>query len=147
MILISEGCNTALASVPVNSSGDVRNYVGFSNMHYALLNGPKRLTAGHTSFSQDQPYQWETVIVSAGNIDSGSNFYPNPTRGIFYYNIESGAVPGQMTIFDALGRPVVAVMEVGRNGAVDLSPLPDGVYFVRFTNDGKSDIRKIVVRH
>lgn len=142
MILVNEESNTALASEPVNTAGDVRNYVGFSSMYYVLLNGPSRLNAGSTQPSVDPPYEFETIILSEEESIPEPVLYPNPTTGVLYYNKAFRPVR-QAVVVDTYGRSVV-VENNSSTGEFDLSSFPDGIYVIRFA-DGRAE--KIMISH
>jgi cyanophycinase len=144
MMLINTGSNTDFASVPVNSAGDIRNYVGFTQMHYALFNGPKRVDAGITTRSQDAPYEYEIILAEEEGV-AELVLYPNPTNGLLYYNREFSNVR-ESELTDVLGN-VNRIQTDRPNKCIDLSSFPDGIYFLRVPANRKSQFQKIVIRH
>ncbi len=61
--------------------------------------------------------------------------YPNPGSGLIYFDHLVNNSPTNILIMDALGNGVLEINEINRN-SVDISSLPDGIYFVRFTTEG-----------
>ncbi|RMF23681.1 MAG: HYR domain-containing protein, partial [Bacteroidetes bacterium] len=73
---------------------------------------------------------------------------PNPNTGSFllHWQLERAA-EAQVELFDILGRKVLLLPVEGRSGTLPLhlpNPAP-GVYLLRFTLDGKSALRRVVV--
>ncbi len=135
IVLVNDGSTADFSTQPVNSSGDTRNYVGFSSMQYVLLNGESVLEVGDVVVSQDPPYEDEVAIVGVEE-QQGHSFatvFPNPSRsGIF-------CLPGEMpissivSVADISGRTVTPpVYEASDGVRVDLSEYPDGIYLIVF---------------
>jgi plastocyanin len=87
-----------------------------------------------------------TVNAESGinDIYTGTSFsaYPNPTSGVFSLKFESqGNVPAgriaSVDIMDLLGNRVLNVpaYDPAMPGEIDLSAMPEGIYFVRVTNE------------
>ena len=79
-----------------------------------------------------------TGTQGIGTVDNESIIlYPTPTSGMLYFGFEAEAVQ----VYDATGRRMA---ENGRDRFIDLSPLPAGMYLIRFRlADGTSVIKRI----
>lgn len=77
------------------------------------------------------------------NSIAGLNMYPNPvSKGVLY--ITSNSIDAKsVTIYDILGKQVLDTKTL--NNAVNVSNLRAGTYFVRISEDGKTDTRKLIV--
>jgi hypothetical protein len=64
--------------------------------------------------------------------------YPNPSTGIVHIRNAGNACT--VTVYDLVGNALLTV----REGALDLSSLPDGIYVLKITGDGKCAMRKLV---
>lgn len=69
--------------------------------------------------------------------------YPNPSAGIF--NI-SGAKDLDVTVFDMLGHQIVKKRLTEENTQLSLTNLAKGLYFAKFQKDGKTGIKKLIIK-
>jgi PKD repeat protein len=82
--------------------------------------------------------------------ETALNIYPNPTKGQFVIEMSSReSVTYQMGIVNLLGVEVLQkTIEV--NGAfaevMDVSSMPDGVYYLYLRNDEQSIVRKLIIQ-
>lgn len=83
-------------------------------------------------------------------INSEISIYPNPNTGIFNIEINGFGQQFNISVLDFAGR--VIEQEEAKASAneyrntLDLSKYSSGVYFLRISNDNKSDYRKIVIQ-
>ncbi len=132
IVLVNDGNDADFATQPVNSTGDTRNYVGFSSMQYVLLNGESVLEVGDVIPSEDTAYEYEAPIVGI-ETEPGHplvSVFPNPSKsGIF-------CLPGMSSIVfvaDISGRTITPPVHAAPDGMrVDLSEYPDGIYLIVF---------------
>lgn len=68
--------------------------------------------------------------------------YPNPTSGVLRWNVTGIR---HISIFDASGREIISRKTEGQE--MNISNLPDGNYFINFSDGRKNLIHKIVVLH
>jgi hypothetical protein len=66
--------------------------------------------------------------------------YPNPTNGLI--NIEN-PTPMDITVYNMAGSEVAKVEKNARQ--IDLSAFPEGVYFLKFSSQNETSIKKIVL--
>ncbi|MFC2111442.1 T9SS type A sorting domain-containing protein, partial [Bacteroidota bacterium] len=76
--------------------------------------------------------------------------YPNPSKGIFNYEISSKENQIDIEVFSLIGdcilRKEVTTNESVINGEIDLSKFPKGVYFLRIENETGSVTKKLVLQ-
>lgn len=85
-----------------------------------------------------------TVLASGGRF----YLYPNPTVGelqLVFEDVER--LPEQVYVTDVSGRAYpVAWRKDGTTRSADLSPLPTGIYFLRFKTE-QEEVTKRIIRH
>ncbi|HYG17510.1 MAG TPA: Type 1 glutamine amidotransferase-like domain-containing protein [Ohtaekwangia sp.] len=145
MVMINHGTTTALASQPVNGSGDVRNYVGFSSIQYVLLDGAATLPVGTAHPSDDAPYVFEIPVVGVEEVFDRPvlALFPNPSvDGIFHL---SGNIPtlATLSVTDVIGRRLIQETCCESNTSLDLSAYPDGMYLVNIRLSDKIHSLKV----
>jgi hypothetical protein len=75
---------------------------------------------------------------------AGLNMYPNPvSNGIVYITSNSNEAKS-VAVYDVLGKQVLDSKTA--NNAVNVSNLTGGVYFVKITEDGKTDTKKLIIQ-
>jgi len=84
-----------------------------------------------------------TAAVNELFNDYQVNIYPNPSTGVF--NI-SGAKDMEIAVYDILGHQITKQIISKEVAQLSLNNLPKGLYFVRFTKDDKSGVKKIVLK-
>jgi cyanophycinase len=145
VILVNNGTQVQSASQPVNTQGDVRDYVGFVSMKYVLLNGARKLSAGLTVSSTDPNYEYEMVVTGLERpLDDEMKLYPNPSTGIFNI-VSSKSLAVTITVVDRLGRMVWnGVLPPAQN--LNLSFLSNGLYHVKLSAGGALFKRSVVIQ-
>lgn len=73
------------------------------------------------------------------------NVFPNPSSGIFYYN-PSETEMESWTVYDVKGQIVKSQVNGALTGVVDLSDLPNAIYFLRANVGGRVLYSKLVKR-
>ena len=88
--------------------------------------------------------QTKSIVIN----DSYISLYPNPSNGIM--NIQcKGIKNATVRFYDALGNTVL-LTEIYRNNrllSLEVSTLPNGVYFVTIDINGNSESRRFVISH
>ena len=77
-------------------------------------------------------YPCESYSAVSDEESSSFTIYPNPAQDEIYI---SGVTPKSVMIYDALGRTVVAEIDVGEH-RIDLKHLPNGLYIVKIISEG-----------
>lgn len=73
--------------------------------------------------------------------------FPVPARSQVTLQEPTGSFPLNYIVFSEYGTPVFASAAYSPSITIDISHLPDGVYFVTMMSQGASVIRKILVHH
>jgi hypothetical protein len=84
----------------------------------------------------------ETLGIKQNTI-AGLNMYPNPVSNGTLYITSNSSEAKSVTIFDVLGKQVLNSKT--SSNAVNVSNLVGGVYFVKITEDGKTDTKKLII--
>jgi hypothetical protein len=69
---------------------------------------------------------------------------PNPARGIVRFDADHP--PGDVVVYDPIGRIIMTARLNHRSGTLDLSKLPPGVYFLKSKGLGGSVTKLILIR-
>ncbi len=80
-----------------------------------------------------------------GNDELQMKIYPNPAGSWLTIQLSSSAT-GQATIYDVIGKTVVQTELQNSRQTIDVSGLPEGLYFVRLTVGNKSVTKKIIIQ-
>ena len=105
---------------------------------------------------ESSPSDEKTVIVSApAGIGEGNSFgfevFPNPSTGKITITFSTKTlVSMKINVFNSLGSPVFTENNITVNGKsgriIDLSAMPEGIYYIKLESDAGSFIRKLVIR-
>lgn len=140
-ILVNEGTQAELASQIVNNSGATRNYVGFRDMHFSMLNGWSSIEVGIPTDNTDEPYIYEEVVTGIRTNSFGEKqfVYPNPSsNGLFYFNAQSSSHPSHFAaLHNIQGELIAQWSDSPASLTLDLTGYPSGVYIL-FVKSGES---------
>jgi len=84
------------------------------------------------------------VLGVKQNTITGLNMYPNPVSNGTLYITSNSSEAKSIAIFDVLGKQVLNSKT--SNSAVNVSNLKSGSYFVKITEDGKTDTKKLIIQ-
>lgn len=144
IIAVNSGTRAALASRPVNTQGDIRNYAGFSEMKYVLLHGNEQLVAGIAQPSNDDPYVPEVITATPEDEVLSLKVFPNPSKnGIFQVRMNPISFPYTMTVSDPVGK-ILEARAVAENDVVDLSSCAPGMYYLTIISGKKKYTLKLI---
>ena len=80
----------------------------------------------------------ESSSSSVNHIYKPYNFYPNPSSGELYVNIDGDF---NVIIYDVLGK----VIQETNNNSIDLSNEKNGIYFIEIIKNKKIELGKIIL--
>lgn len=103
---------------------------------YVLKTGPNLASTGNI-----------LVVVGIDELSDRNKpvmIYPNPAFSHVNIAISKQSV---VEIFDAMGRELLHAQVIQGNNTVDISFIPDGIYFIRIINDDQLFLDKIIIRH
>lgn len=144
IIAINSGTKAEPAFRPVNQSGDHRNYAGFSEMRYVLLNGAEQLFVGIAQPSADEPYVPELITATPQPEVLSLKVFPNPSRnGIFQVSITHMSIPCTMTVSDPVGK-ILQSNVATESEVIDLSSCAPGMYYLTIVSGQKKYTLKLV---
>jgi PKD repeat protein len=92
---------------------------------------------------------WPTGIRNQQGLQC--SLYPNPTSGLIKLSLSSSINESiEISICNSLGTPVYTEDNVSVDGllmkSIDLSTLPEGVYYARISGEGSAITKKIIIR-
>jgi alpha-glucosidase (family GH31 glycosyl hydrolase) len=83
--------------------------------------------------------------IHQGNVSDPVKIFPNPTNGMFLVTVEVDSII-KVKIYDINGKPVNALVngyDEGNGRRIELSGLPDGIYYLEVITDKGSYSRKV----
>lgn len=129
-----------------NGLNGIMGFLGTGDATFTNLNTNETLLSvdGSESFSTKTiefcvEGSTESTIVSATEM----SIYPNPTSGML--NITSNEEINSVEIFNSIGNTVVSSKVAGNSSAIDMSNLPNGMYFVRVSTLNGIETVKVVL--
>jgi len=126
---------------------------GFIQKGFWINNGPKEVNWGGTSndemmlailmFVEDTTGLYDAMISVPPGLMPDNNFfvYPNPSSGLLKVKLPADFADLEINIFNIAGAKMVEFTR--NNGVLDISELPNGIYFVK-PNDSRFSPRRIV---
>jgi hypothetical protein len=91
-----------------------------------------------------------TTSINEQSLDGIIELYPNPTTGIINISIDNYKYSeGRLEVFNSISN-LVYIEEIQNSEKsvykIDLSNLPKGIYFVKFSNDEKTNVKKVIIK-
>lgn len=144
ILTVNSGTHAEFASQPVTSAGATRDYAGFSDMRYVLLNGTEQLFAGIPQPTDDEPYIPEETITATPEEEVLSlKIFPNPSEnGIFQVRISPELFNFTITVSDQLGK--ILMQQGAGKEIIDLSSCPPGMYYLTLVSGKKIYTLKLI---
>ncbi len=90
-------------------------------------------------------YNYDPTSVKDLTFENSINLYPNPSN--HKITIENLPVNATISIYDIYGRTVCTQQAKSTIVALDITTLPNGIYYVQIENEGKIANKKLVVNH
>ena len=92
----------------------------------------------HRIFYSDTSVRLINKVSEPENKGIFVNLYPNPTNNLLHISLQQNIVLMHIMIHNSIGATFPAVVS---NGSVDVSSLPNGIYFITVTtNKGSSTL-------
>ncbi|PKV50191.1 putative secreted protein (Por secretion system target) [Aquimarina sp. MAR_2010_214] len=148
---------TVLGTLNIPSTGGWQNWTTISHTvnvnagtHsfgiYAVSGGWNinwiKITEQNTARSFDSPLAQNAKLIKGVKEINTTRIYPNPfTKSIQFKFDKSHA---NVTIFDALGRIVMALKTIESGKSIDLSNLDKGLYMVTIEKEGIKETKRII---
>jgi hypothetical protein len=118
--------------------------VGFVTEYGSNKNGRRVLNAAKEKLTTNP----EVVGIPELEAMAGLSVYPNPSSGILYLNTAGLKTPCSVAVHDLLGR-CMQVIDVSAGTplqALDLSSMPDGLYFLRISSGKQHFTEKVLIQ-
>jgi len=152
--LISHSINLKNAITPSAANGwfDQKVWIAFvltTDRYTNPITGIPNATAGGSNLAIDNILLVNESNVGVNNATKNTEFsvYPNPTAGMvsLRMNAEIGAAY-DLTVLDMLGKVVVRKSISDKQTELDLTGLKKGIYFVKATANGITNVSKLVIK-
>ncbi len=133
-LVISAGSGGGLTSTPIQTP-TVTVVTSFAIPSYSS-------TVSVVAFSVNPNF---CIILNADEInfnDMGFNLYPNPANDKIYISEKTFAV-NSIEIFDVNGK---SIKSVANDSSIDISNLPNGIYFIRIKTD-KGELKEKFIKN
>jgi len=120
---------------------------------YNATPGTYTIQINHKGSLQNGSQDFTLIATSTNGITlnnqdfiSDNNFfvYPNPANNELYFSNPNNVELSAISISDISGKQVVTVMNAENTDYIDVSNLQSGVYFVKFTTDTTSIVKKFI---
>ena len=73
------------------------------------------------------------------------NVYPNPAKGNITIELPQTTQQSTVTIYNISGVELIKQQVIANKKQLDISAWPGGVYFIKFINDKKVEVKKIII--
>ena len=131
-----------------NGLNGIYGWIGTGDATFTNLNTNETLLSidGSVSFST-KTVNFCVEGTTENEIETATemSIYPNPTSGLL--NVTSNEEIASVEIFNSVGTAVISSKVAGNNSAIDMSNLPNGMYFVRvYTANGIETVKVVLER-
>lgn len=141
---LGEGCYTFnLYDSQGNGLTGLYGYATGSAIFTNLNTDETLLSVGSESFSTRTINFCVGTVSAPTEIATEMSIYPNPTTGML--NVASNDEIDSIEIFNSIGTTVVSSNVAGNSSAIDMSNLPNGMYFVRVSTSNGTETVKVVL--
>lgn len=92
-------------------------------------------------------FLFTTLVAFAGDVPKLGQNYPNPAKEKTYVKVEFSSAVAVLTVSDILGRKI-QVHSLNNSGTfiLDMTNVPEGVYFYTLDSDGQKVTKKLTVK-
>ncbi len=139
--LVASGANNGFTWTPGGSTFAIILVAPTSNITYTITGAN---TEGCTSKSLLSLFMTTcTSIYDPQNSNDVVSIYPNPSNGSFVIELANGSQK-QIDVIDLTGRVVLSITSTEDRTALNISDLPNAVYYVRLRSNNETSTFKIV---
>jgi hypothetical protein len=149
-IVDSKGATVATSNLPVNRSAEFKNLNLTGGTYSLVIQGGGELTpkTGFSNYSSLGYYAMQGTltgsVISALNkvsLDKSISTFPNPATDILNISYARNATNMQITLSTITGETVFSSNQLLKS--IDMSSLFKGIYFLKFTDNGESIVKKV----
>ena len=129
-----------------NGLNGLMGFLGTGDAMFTNLNTNETLLSvdGSESFStKTVEFCVEGTTESTIETATAMSIFPNPTSGML--NVTSNEEINSIEIFNSIGNTVVSSKVAGNSSAIDMSNLPNGMYFVRVSTVNGIETVKVIL--
>jgi hypothetical protein len=90
----------------------------------------------------------KSLSITDPLLSAPSGVYPNPSNGIFYYDLPQGFGTAEVKVFTVLGQEIKGFTAQINGTVFEVNlenQLSSGIYYVRFIIDGKTTVKKVII--
>ena len=149
-IVDSKGATVATSNLPVNRSAEFKNLNLTGGTYSLVIQGGGELTpkTGFSNYSSLGYYAMQGTltgsVISALNkvsLDKSISTFPNPATDILNISYARNATNMQITLSTITGETVFSSNQLLKS--IDMSSLSKGIYFLKFTANEESIVKKV----
>ena len=85
--------------------------------------------------------------INSNGLEDIARIYPNPSKGIFYLEVNHQITTGlNIQVIDLGGKVIYSKNKITKDiEKIDLSGYPKGIYFIKFRSDKYSKTEKLII--
>ncbi|MFN7912949.1 MAG: T9SS type A sorting domain-containing protein [Bacteroidota bacterium] len=142
---IDEACtwyNITNTTTPIANAAGITVTVGVSSQTYIV----KQDICGNIKYDTVAVYASAVGNKELQIADYKLQIYPNPAKDLLYVEVSHASTP--LSVTNALGQLIIEEELVQNKKEIDISKLPNGVYFLKVKNKNGIEInRKFIIEH
>jgi hypothetical protein len=136
-----DGTNWIIVGSEDFSVGDV----GYTSLAFSPSGEPYVAYEDYGNSSKATVMKFDSVMVGIQDSkESEFSLYPNPAGDKITIEISEHQAPCQLSMMNLNGEEVLSLTLIKPKTKIDISNLPNGIYFVRVTNDKSVEVGKLV---
>ncbi|PIB35237.1 hypothetical protein BFP72_07425 [Reichenbachiella sp. 5M10] len=130
----------------IDGAGQSTTILNYQEVDYHVPNEQLYYRLKQTDYDGSFEYS-EMITINQGLSDQILAIYPNPVGGMLSIEM-SNLEHAELKLFNNYGQQVAATYSVNSmTGRIDVSQLPNGLYFLECTTSSQKSIKKILVKH
>jgi hypothetical protein len=137
---IDEACtwyNITNTTTPIANAAGITVTVGVSSQTYIV----KQDICGNIKYDTVAVYASAVGMVSLSGVeDWGVSVYPNPAKDLLYVEVSHASTP--LSVTNALGQLIIEEELVQNKKEIDVSKLPNGIYFLKVKYKNGTELNK-----
>jgi hypothetical protein len=137
---IDEACtwyNITNTTTPIANAAGITITVGVSSQTYIV----KQDICGNIKYDTVAVYASAVGMVSLSGVeDWGVSVYPNPAKDLLYVEVSHASTP--LSVTNALGQLIIEEELVQNKKEIDVSKLPNGIYFLKVKYKNGTELNK-----
>ncbi|MEO6902243.1 MAG: zinc-dependent metalloprotease [Bacteroidia bacterium] len=149
-IVDSKGVTIATSNLPVNRSAEFKNLNLTGGTYSLVIQGGGELTSktGFSNYSSLGFYAMQGTLsgsvvsdVKKVSLEKSISTFPNPATDILNISYARNSADMQITLINVTGETVFSANQLLKS--IDMSKFSKGIYFLKFTSQGESVVKKV----